>query len=107
MKIYLIFVPPGGGEADYQLQLESNSIPQPGDYITIKRKGVDGTEDFIAKRSWWSLSLEKEDGVCKVDSVSVECEFALGPFSSENHKRNVQIYNIKNGKTLEFDDSTY
>jgi hypothetical protein len=34
MKVRPVFVPPGGGEADYMLDLELPGVPQPGDYVS-------------------------------------------------------------------------
>jgi len=40
-------VPPGGGETAFNLTMEMQEIPNPGDYLSISREGIDGTEDFI------------------------------------------------------------
>ena len=95
MRVNLVFVPPGGGEADYSLDFELPSVPQPGDYITISRPDQDGTEDFIVRRTWWYLEYpgtelyrtERSTVHGKVQSLTVECEFARGFLSSEAHKR--------------------
>ena len=54
MKVSLLFVPPGGGETDYQLEFELPAPPQPGDYISVRREDTKdlGTEDFIVRRTW-------------------------------------------------------
>lgn len=96
MKATLVFVPPGGGEANYSLDFELPGVPQPGDYISVMRPSEQGTEDFIVRRTWWSLSYSYPETVIIGDkprpcgatkSVMVECEFALGPYSTESHKR--------------------
>lgn len=107
MKITLIFVPPGGGEADYQLSFEMQNVPQPGDYISIHREGRDGTEDFIVKRTWWGLSVKSDGSGGILNSISVECEFAKGHYSSDSHNTSVQIYEARKGITLEFDNTAY
>jgi hypothetical protein len=56
MKATLVFVPPGGGEADYSLQFDLPAVPQPGDYISVTRPGQEGYEDFIVRRARWVLS---------------------------------------------------
>ena len=37
MKVTLVFVPPGGGETDYQLSFDLPGIPVKGDYIMVSR----------------------------------------------------------------------
>jgi hypothetical protein len=50
MEATLVFVPPGGGDAEYSLQFELPSVPQPESYISITRPDQLGTEDFIVRR---------------------------------------------------------
>lgn len=107
MKLRLVFVPPGGGEADYSLDFDSPAVPVKGDYITITRKDQDGTENFIVKRTWWSFSVGANGEGGRNDGVYVECEFAKGPLSSTSHKKSVEIYGTQTGTTLEFDESMY
>lgn len=110
MKVRLIFVPPGGGEADYSLDFDLPSLPQPGDYISVKRPDVLGTEDFIVRRTWWNLEfpdskLERsasDQTYGGVKTIAIECEFAKGHNSSEEHQRASEGYGAK-----EFDDSAY
>jgi hypothetical protein len=84
MNVRLVFVPPGGGEADYSLDFDLPSIPQVGDYITIGRPGQLGTEDFKDSKPY-----ETNDNLTQgtVKMIAVECEFAKGAYSSEEHKR--------------------
>lgn len=104
MRIRLVAVPPGGGEADYSLTMESPAVPQVGDYVTVMReyKGEPpkeeyrGTEDFIVRRVRWGFTYpddgkhyhtENNQPIGSVDAIVVECEMAIGPYSSEAHKR--------------------
>jgi hypothetical protein len=96
-----VIVPPGGGEAEYSLQMNVPALPREGDYVTIMRDregpvaGVDiGTEDFIVRRVWWAFhypddgALYHEAGegpVGKLSGVSIECELAKGHYSCERH----------------------
>lgn len=103
MQIYLVVVPAGGGEAEYTLTMEVPAVPQVGDYITVTRdykKGPPdddyiGSEDFIVRRVRWSFTYpddgimihtEGEEPVGK-GKVYVECEMAIGSFSSKAHRR--------------------
>lgn len=115
MLVKLVFVPPGGGEADYSMDFEMPAIPQPGDYISIRRGTGPHTEDFLVRRTWWSLEYPETDenstvmpGQCGgFLQASVECEFAIGHFSSEDHKNTCYRYKEKTGHLREFDDSMY
>src|SRR5919205_4005621 len=100
MDVRLVIVPPGGGEADYSLDFNLPSIPRPGDYISVMRPDQQGTEDFIVRRTWWTL--EYPDAPMIQDSkstvrgstkkVAVECEIAMGPYSSDAHKKACEGY---------------
>ncbi len=107
MKVDLVFVPPGGGEADYMLGFELPAMPQPGDYISVSRKGGEvGQEDFIVRRIWWSLEFPnnllsetaENRSFGKPTSICVECEFARGPFSTEAHKSACDAYEARGFK---------
>lgn len=114
MKATLVFVPPGGGEADYSLDFELPGAPQPGDYISIKRPEQDGTADFIVRRSWWHLSypnneLYRPEGDKTTGSLTqlvVECEYSIGPYASTEHKRSAEPYESKGG-LKRFEDSAF
>ena len=105
MKVNLSFVPPGGGETDYSILFEMPEIPRAGDYISIHRPNQAGTENFIVKRTWWDLEFDEKAGLGTSKEVWVECEFALSPFSSDNHKRACEGYKIRKGEVKEFDES--
>ena len=112
-----MFVPPGGGEADYGLSFEMPAVPNPGDYISINRKGEEaaGHEDFIVRRTWWTLTTpearthhyDADDRIGIVDGIMCECEFALGSWSSEQHKKNVAMYESRGKGVREFEASAY
>ena len=111
-----VFVPPDGGEADFSLDFQIDTPPQPGDYITIRRPDEHGTSDFVVRRCWWQLKhpisamtgqvdAATPDQYGEVTGLVIECEFAVGPFSSETHKRSCDSYKAKKGKLIEFDDT--
>lgn len=102
IRVKLSFVPPGGGEVDYGLTIDMPALPREGDYISVMREGGPdrgpdyvGSEDFLVRRVWWFCKYP-DDGrfsheagkepVGKAE-VNVECEFAVGPYSSPAHKR--------------------
>lgn len=107
MIVNLSFVPPGGGETDYTLPMDMPEVPHAGDYLSITRPEQEGSENFIVKRTWWSLEYNDatDKGVTK--TIWVECEFAKGPFSSESHRRACDRYASRTGDVLEFEESMY
>ncbi len=94
MKARLVFVPPGGGEADYSLLFDLPGVPQAGDYISIQRGEEPGTEDFIVRRTWWHLNTPEtraavaaeDERMGEIADLVVECEFAVGHYSHDDHK---------------------
>ena len=117
MRVTLVFVPPGGGEADHQMPFELPSIPQVGDYIAIMLEGKPeeaelGYETFIVRRTIWELKYPKtgssivqagEHGV--PGTIWVECEFARSGMMSESHKKNCDMY-AGRGLTVPEQDAT-
>jgi hypothetical protein len=90
-------------------------MPQPGDYITIRRPDDLGTEDFIVRRSWWYLE-HPETGLYETEAtrrtgktveLGVECEFARGPYSSEEHRRQCDAYDQGGRQVQNFEASAY
>ena len=123
VRAMLVFVPPGGGEADYQLTFDLPGVPSTGDYISVSRKGVEkpGYEHFIVRRSWWTLEIADQSAVViagngaigKLSELIVECEFARGTYDSESHKVCCDAYDAKAAKyqknlpVKSFDQSCY
>lgn len=121
MRVKLVFVPPGGGEADYSLDFDLPSVPQPGDYISVTRSEKVGTEDFIVRRVWWMLDYPHKGEVVisqvgkelppgpmgSVKQLAVECEFALGHYSTDDHKKACEGYKRKKGHIQEFEATAY
>lgn len=95
IDLTLIIVPPGGGEAEYQLPMKLPAVPSNGDYIVVQREGQVGTEDFIVRRCWWNLSYPEaaathhgaKPPAGKLTELFVEIELAIGAFSTDAHKR--------------------
>jgi len=107
MKVNLSFVPPGGGETDYSIPFDMPEIPRAGDYIAIHRTGSTGTENFIVRRTWWNLEFDEAEEQGSTTEIWVECEFAVAPFSSDNHKAACKGYESKTGQLRKFDESMY
>lgn len=96
MRVNLAFVSNEGVEPPDGLDFEMPDVPCPGDRITIQRPGQEGSSDFIVRRRHWTLDHPEcgpprhhvgETVTGTTRAVTVECEFAIGPYSSEEHKR--------------------
>jgi hypothetical protein len=106
MKVIFSFVPPDGGEGNYELEFDLPAIPQPGDYIKIMRDGEDGEASFIVRRTWWNLT--SNDSKNDLKNIVVEAEFAKGLYlDSASHKSSVESYTSRGFKVKSFDNSTY
>lgn len=114
MRVQLVFVPPGNGETDYQMQFELPAVPQAGDYISIVRDGSVGAETFIVRRTIWGLSYPKTDSSFArndehgtATDIWVECEFARSGFMSEQHKRACNGYEARGHIVPEHEATAY
>lgn len=106
MKFFVCFVPHGGGEVDYNAEVEADVLPQVGDYISLRRKNEMGTCDFIVRKTWWNYKEGDVEGKYTAEA-HVEAEFALSDHSSDSHKKCCEMYKNRKGTLLEFDTSMY
>jgi hypothetical protein len=94
MRVELMFVPIEDEEPHHKLVFEMPGVPQTGDCVTISRPGQAGYTEFVVTRAFWTLDYPEmgsihhagEYVVGTMNSVTVECEFVAGPYSSEEHK---------------------
>ncbi len=107
MKMTFTFVPPGGGEGDYSLEFDLPNVPQVGEYILIQRGEDSGTEDFIVRRTWWGLKIDEKQSVGTFEQLQVECEFARGHHSSEDHKKACDMYDVRGKPPKNFEMTAY
>ena len=108
MRVALSFVPPGGGEVDYEAEFELPAIPQQGDYIKIADPRAPGFScDFIVRRAWWGLRHSTDENPGPVRKLVLECEFALSGNSSNSHRQACDGYRRTGRPLKEFDDSCY
>lgn len=116
MKVRLVVVPPGGGEADYSIFIDMPAVPRAGDYISVMREGEDGLTSLLVKRTWWTLKDNEtrtsfpsgQERYGTTEEIAVECYVAKGiGFDSEAHKRVVAMYEARGKKAPEFDNSMY
>jgi len=107
MKVTLSFVPPGGGETDYEVECEVPFLPREGDYLTLRSSSDAMTSDFIVRRIRWHIRASEDDETASVETIVVEAEFALGPLSSDNHKASCSMYEGRGKPPNHFEDSVY
>ncbi len=95
MKIQFLLFPDEGDEPDHSLTFDLPGVPQTGDQVTISHPGQEGCTNFVVRRTLWDLDFPDpktphragEIVVGTMSAVTVECTFAVGPYSSEEHKR--------------------
>ena len=95
MRIELVLAPTEDEEPHHRLAFEMPGVPQAGDCVTVSRPDQSGHTEFVVSRTCWALDSGEagstqhagESVVGTTTSVTVECEFVAGPFSSEEHKR--------------------
>lgn len=95
MKVEIVLVPIEDKEPHQKLMFEMPGVPRAGDRVTISRPDQSGNTEFVVSRSCWALDYPEtgsihhagESIVGSTISVTVECEFVAGAYSSEEHKR--------------------
>jgi hypothetical protein len=78
---------------DYSLNFDLPAVPSPGSYISIQRpdKPEPYGEDMIVRQVWWRLHHPETGGfgseppkIGGLTEIFVECEQAIGPYSSDH-----------------------
>jgi hypothetical protein len=95
MEVRLMIVPEEGEEFEHSLVFDMPGVPQAGDCVTVSRPGQAGSTKFIVRRAQWTLDYpdagphHRADAhiVGTTDAVTLECEYAVSPYSAEEHKR--------------------
>jgi hypothetical protein len=111
IKIVVVVREAGRLKPDYSLNFEVPELPREGEYISIQRpdKAEPYGEDMIVSKVWWRLrhpetgmhteaEHEKTGGVIE---IFVECDPAIGPYSSDQWRRVLQAA-VSSGKAEEF-----
>ena len=109
VRVRLYVCEPGERKADFSLAFDLPEVPRPGDYISVHRedKETPHTEDLIVRQVWWSLettetrtsSSEEEERVGNLREIAVECEMALGPWSTDHWFDKMRQHEA-NGRTI-------
>lgn len=102
-NVTICFVPPSGGEVDYQVSVKMPVIPNNGDYVSIIEEG--GTCDFIVRRKWFQFKANGEE--TQFSEVYVEAEFAKGHTSNPRHLDSIKVYESRGNAASSFESSMY
>lgn len=111
MRIVIVVREVGGLKPDYSLDFEVPAIPSPGDYLSIQRpdKPKPYGEDVIVRQVWWRLEHPETASVSsgppkigKVEEIFVECEPAIGPWSSDQWRDSLERQRAR-GEVKTFD----
>ncbi len=94
MRVQLVFVSNADDTPAHGPAFDMPSVPRAGDWVTILRSGQAGSTSFLVRRIWWTLDYPDtvpfhRAGECVMGttkSVTVECEFEVGSYWSEDHK---------------------
>jgi len=95
MKVEFLLFPAEADEPDHSLTFDLPGVPRTGDLVTVSHPGQEGYANFIVRRTRWDLDHPDPETphrageivVGTTYAVTVECTFAVGPYSSEEHKR--------------------
>jgi hypothetical protein len=87
MKVAFSFVSAGDTESDYGMECELDVLPNPGDYISVRKPGERASCDFIVKRAFWSFHKNDKQEQAEPVDVLIVCEYVISPFSTESHKK--------------------
>src|SRR5688500_14913549 len=101
----------GQFKPDYSLEFEASALPREGDYISIQRPDKDRPfgEDLLVRKVWWRLSHPETAGFAstpktgKLDEIFVECDPAIGPYSSDAWICGLQGAQARAGEVHEFE----
>lgn len=95
MKIQFLLFQDEEDLPDQSLVFDLPGVPQTGDVVTISRPGQEGYTNFVVRRIQWDLDYPDNKPVHRTDeivigrtsAVTAECTYAVGPYSSEEHKK--------------------
>jgi hypothetical protein len=111
VQVLVIVREVGRMKPDYSLGFDLPALPRVGDYISIQRpnKPKPYGEDLIVRQVWWRLNHPETAGfsagqpkVGSVEEIYVECDPAVGPWSSDQWRDSLQSW-VDNGTVKEMD----
>ena len=107
MKYDLVFVPPGGGEADYQATINNATyIPRVGEYIILRNEAERGIRAFrVLYVTSGAVSLQ--EGEYQEEPPVVQAEFIRHSHQSEEHGASIKMYEARGKKVDAYPVSGY
>lgn len=97
-------------EPEFQLDFELPAVPAVGSYISINFPDAPEPygEDLIVRRVWWRLRHSDTkgrgtSGVGGLTEVLVECDQALGPWSTDRWRDQLEQARANGAKVEDFD----
>lgn len=100
----------GNTQPDYSLEFDLPALPRQGEYLSVQRPDTPEPygEDLVVRQVWWRLNHPmtsagetEERAVGNVTEIYVECEPAVGPWSSDAWKRGLSA-SVESGHTEKF-----
>lgn len=109
IKVIIVVRKSGKTSPEYCLEFELNVLPKIGEYISIRRPGDESgnTEDLVVRHVWWTFEAADEDGSSdnrlrgSLVDVMVECDKAIGPYSSSKWRKQLEEWSESTGQTIE------
>jgi hypothetical protein len=112
-RVTIVIREPGKLRPDYSLVFELPEIPRVGSYLSICRPDNPEPfgEDMIVRQIWWRLSTSVTSSFVSKDDlrigrpieIFVECEPALGPYSSDAWRRTMEVAKNRGIEIEKFD----
>lgn len=107
MKYVLTCVPPGGGEADYEVTIDNaTSLPRVGEYVILRDKEETGIRAFRVLFVT-SNAVHQHEGQYQAELPVVQAEFIRHPHQSEAHSRSIDMYEGRGKQIGEYPASGY
>ncbi len=95
----------GGLKPEYSLEFGLPAVPAVGSYISIQRPDAPEPygEDLVVRHVWWRLKHpDTGDGTTEIEmtmgsltEIFVECDTAIGPYSSEQWRKRAEVAKAK------------
>jgi hypothetical protein len=110
LHVIIVVREEGRLKPDYWLKFEVPEVPAVGSYISIRRqdKREPLGEDLVVRKVWWRLTHPETEpfaGKPKVGSLTeifVECDVAVGPYSSTDWRTKVEAARARGIEIEEF-----
>lgn len=107
MRYILTCIPPGGGEADYEVTIDNATVlPRVGEYIILRAKEETGVRAFRILFVT-SNAVCVGDGQYQAEPAVMQAEFIRHPHQSEAHGRSVAMYEARGKQIDEYPASGY